>query len=162
MNGCTVFTSGSPGHRGKTTMKLKVSVGGEGGFKIKLTFQRCFHPGEGDPADDALAEAQQEGAALLFLQQQLLLAFAHEAHDVAEQTRGAVKPSHFSRDRPDAITTLERAPGDAPFPPEVLQEGLHHHQDAIKPHPESVGRVFLQNTPPTQRHQSFTLPRAQQ
>lgn len=48
---------------------------------------RKFHPREGDPPDDALAEAQQERAALFFLQQQLLFTFAHETHDVAKQTR---------------------------------------------------------------------------
>lgn len=55
--------------------------------KTRLTIKRSFHPGEGDPPDDALAEAQQERAALFLLQQQLLFTFAQETHDVAERRR---------------------------------------------------------------------------
>ena len=44
-----------------------------------------LHPREGDPAQMAFAEAQQEGPPLLALEQGSLLLLAHEAHDVTAQ-----------------------------------------------------------------------------
>lgn len=46
-----------------------------------------LHPGEGDSAQVALAEAQQEGSRFFVLQQVAFHLFAHETHDVAARLK---------------------------------------------------------------------------
>lgn len=51
--------------------------------KRPLTSRGHVHPGESDSSDDTFAEAQQERASLLLLQEGFLFAFAHKPHDQA-------------------------------------------------------------------------------
>lgn len=67
----------------RLAMLQTLGTAGGGGLTVVLV----LHPGEGDPSQVALAEAQQEGSRFSVLQQVALHLFTHEAHDVAARWR---------------------------------------------------------------------------
>lgn len=101
-------------------------------------------PGEGDGSlAAALAEAQQEGAGTLVIQQVLLTLLADEAHD------GATKGGREGRDKRSGtrapirlmIPDHERTE-DSPVVPEGGQVSLDQVQDAFDPQPEGEGLLI--------------------
>lgn len=120
--------------------------------KTNLTSYGCFHPREGDSSNDTFTEAQQERASLFFLEEGFLFAFAHEPHDVATvQIESSWKTTNFSylsgvKDISWTVlywAQVRKCWENIPIPPKVFKVWFHHHEDAIKPHIESVGRIFL-------------------
>lgn len=58
------------------------------------------------------------------------------------KTRGEMKQetsNHFK-----SMIWKSWAALNTPIPPQVFKVCFHHHEDAVKPHPESVRRIFLQ------------------
>lgn len=121
-----------------------------------LTSYGGVHPGEGDTANDTFTEAQQERASLFFLQEGLLFAFAHETHNEATVQMGnRIQTQNYSVSR-ELMTWAQLLNSDLNpnltmfsilyilISPQVFKIRFHHHQDAIKPRPESVRSVFLQ------------------
>ena len=62
-----------------------------------LTIVCLLHPGEGDPSQVALDEAQQEGSGLSLPQKGAFRLLAHKAHDVAVVTKAKPSWAQFSK-----------------------------------------------------------------